>query len=109
VSYYNRFLPDLATTLHPLYQLLEKGYKWKWTDACEKAFNECKLLVLSTRVLKHYDPALPVRLACDTSPYGIVAILSHVMPDHTERPIAFTSRSLNKAERGYAKIDKEAR
>ena len=31
-----------------------------------------------------------------------------VMSDHTERPIAFASRSLNKAERGHAQIDKEA-
>ena len=75
VNYYNRVLPDLATTLHPLYQLLETGHKSKWTDACEEAFNECRFLVTSTRVLTHYDPVLPVRLACDTSPYGIGAVL----------------------------------
>ena len=69
---------------------------------------ECKKLVTSDQVLTHYDPGLPVRLACDASPYGIGAVLSHVMPDSTERPIAFASRSLISAEQAYAQIDKEA-
>jgi len=108
VNYYNRFLPNLASTLHPLYQLLEKGRPWNWTSLCEEAFQECKKLVTSDQVLTHYDPGLPVRLACDASPYGIGAVLSHVMPDSTERPIAFASRSLISAEQAYAQIDKEA-
>ncbi|PFX15697.1 Retrovirus-related Pol polyprotein from transposon 17.6 [Stylophora pistillata] len=57
-------------------------------------------------VLKHL--ALPVRLACDASPTGIGAVLSHVMSDGSERPVAFASRSLTKTERRYAQIDKEA-
>ena len=56
----------------------------------------------------HYDPMLPVRVASDASPYGIGAVLSHVLPDGSERPVAFASRTLNKAESGYSQIDKEA-
>ena len=59
-------------------------------------------------MLTHYDPNLPVRLVCDASPYGLGSVLSHVMTDGTERPVAFASRSLAKSERNYAKIDKEA-
>ena len=108
VNYYNRFLPNASTVLHPLHQLLEQNSKWQWTEQCEQAFTEAKRMITSEQVLTHYDPALQVRLACDASPTGIGAVLSHVMPDGSERPIAFASRSLTRTERKYAQIDKEA-
>jgi hypothetical protein len=41
-------------------------------------------------------------------PSDLGAVLSHVMPDGSERPVMFTSRSLSKSKRTYAQIDKEA-
>ena len=32
VNYYTRLLPDLATILAPLYQLLQKDKQWEWSD-----------------------------------------------------------------------------
>ena len=63
---------------------------------------------LGWSVLTHYDPSRPLRVACDASPYGIGGVLSNIMPDGKERPIAYASRSLNPAEPNYAQIDKEA-
>ena len=108
VNYYNRFLPNASSVLQPLHQLLEQNSKWQWTEQCEQAFTEAKRLITSEQLLTHYDQGLPVRLACDASPTGIGAVLSHVMLDGSERPVAFASRSLTKTERRYAQIDKEA-
>lgn len=108
VNYYHKFLPNLASVLHPLNALLQTGAKWHWSEKCEKAFAETKRLITSDELLTHYDPSRPIRLACDASPYGIGAVLSHTMDNGSERPIAFASRSLSSAERNYAQIDREA-
>ena len=108
VNYYNRFSPNLSAVVHPLNQLLENNHQWKWTEQCKTAFHSVKEMITSEQVLTHYDPSLPLRLACDASPVGIGAVLSHEMNDGTERPIAFASRTLTKTEQGWAQIDKEA-
>ena len=39
----------------------------------------------------------PLILACNASPYQQEALLSHIMEDGSERPIAFASRTLSKS------------
>ena len=108
VNYYNRFLPNVSIVLHPLHQLLGESREWQWSERCELAFTEAKGMITSEQVLMRYDPALPVRLACDASPTGIGAVLSPVNPCGSERPVAFASWSLTKTEHKYAQIDEEA-
>ena len=138
INYYHRFLPDLSTRLEPLHHLLQKeakwvwsedcakafqeikqliasdlvlvhfNAKWVWSEDCAKAFQEIKQLIASDLVLVHFNPELPLTLSCDASPYGLGAVLSHIMPNGVERPVAYASRTLTTAERNYAQIDKEA-
>ena len=42
------------------------------------------------------------------NPYGLDAVLSHVMGDGSERPVAYASRTLSTAERNYGHLNKEA-
>ncbi|CAG2207359.1 unnamed protein product [Mytilus edulis] len=108
INYYAKFLPDLSATLSPLHNLLRKDITWRWTKECQEAFDKVKDLVTSDMILTHFNPELPVTLACDASPYGLGAVISHRYPNGSDRPIAFASRSLAPAEKNYSQIDKEA-
>lgn len=108
VNYYHKWLQNVAQTAKPLYDLLQNDKKFEWTAECSKAFTDIKELVASDKVLIRYDPNLELRLACDASPYGIGSVLSHVTKEGEERPIAYSSRTLNSSERNYSQLDKEA-
>ena len=108
LNYYGKFIPNLASLIQPLNNLLQRNQKWKWTTASNKAFEQAKDELSSSRVLVHYDPALTLTLAGDASAYGIGAVISHTMPGGTEHPIAFASRSLSSSECNYAQLEKEA-
>jgi hypothetical protein len=54
----------------------------------------------------HYDPSLPIRMEGDASAYGIGAVIAYVLPDGTERPVAFASCTLTSSERNYAQVER---
>ena len=107
VNYYGKFLPDLSHLLAPLYRLLQKDVEWYWKADQQSAFEEVKKLLTSDRLLVHYDSDRELLLACDASPYGLGAVLSHQGTNGEEQPIAFVSRSLNPAEKNYSQLEKE--
>uniref|UniRef100_A0AAV2LNZ5 ribonuclease H n=1 Tax=Knipowitschia caucasica TaxID=637954 RepID=A0AAV2LNZ5_KNICA len=105
VNYYGRFLPQQSTVLAPLYKLLKDQTKWRWSKVEQSAFDE---MLTGDKVLVHYDPSLPLSLACDASAYGIGAVIQHTTHDGQERPVAYASRTLSPAEKNYSQIEKEA-
>ena len=108
VNYYAKFIPNMSTITAPLNELRKKGVALKWKHKKKEALRELKEKLVSTQVLIHYNPNLPLKLDCDASSVGLGAVLLHVMQDSTERPIAYASRSLSKAEINYSQVVKEA-
>ena len=107
VNYYGKFIPQLASVTQPLNHLLCKKTCWKGTAKCERAFTTFKAQLTSTKVLVHYDVNLPLRLACDASAYGVGAVISHVMKNDDEKPIAYASCTLTKSEKNYPQIKRK--
>ena len=106
-AYYGKYLPNVSTTLAPLYSLLKKDVHWNWTVDQEQAFKTSKELLTSSSVLTHFDSNLPLFLACDTSSYGIGAALANRYPNGSEKPIAYTSRTLSESEKNYSQLEKK--
>ena len=107
INYYHKFLPNLSNVLRPLYQLLCKKSRWTWGHVQVQAFAEAKKALQQDSLLVHFDPTKPLLLTCDASPYGLGAVLSHVLSDGVERPVAYASRTLSEAEKKYSQLEKE--
>lgn len=107
VNYYSKFAPNLSDVLTPLYKLTKKDEKFVWSAECNEAFEKSKNLIVNDRLLVHYDPNKELAIHCDASPYGVGAILSHII-DGVDRPIMFASSTLTTAQKNYAQLHREA-
>ncbi|XP_023311910.1 uncharacterized protein K02A2.6-like isoform X3 [Anoplophora glabripennis] len=107
VNYYSKFIPDLATKLKPIYNLLKKDSKFRWNKECSQVFEEVKHLIAEDMILVHFDPDKPIIVTTDASNYGISATLSHLVKGE-EKPVACVSRTLSPSEEAYSTIHKEA-
>ena len=104
INYYGKFLSNLSAQLSPLHELLQKKSKWKWTSTHTKSFETAKDALQANSLLVHYDDSKPLVLACDASPCGLGAVLSHIMLDGVERPVAYASRTSTTAEKNYSPL-----
>ena len=60
---------------------------------------------MAGRVLVPCDEKRKLIVTCDASPHGVGAVISHVVDDGEEHPIAFASRTLKKSKRNYSQIE----
>ena len=107
LNYYLNYLPVLATVSEPVHRLLHKGCTWKWGEEQSMSFERTKEMLSQSPLLVHFDPLFLIVVHADASSYGLGVVLSHKMPDGSERPVCYASRTLSTAERNYGHIEKE--
>jgi transposase InsO family protein len=107
-SYYRRFIRNFSSIASPLYRLLEKKVPYTWCSACESAFSTLKRLLANDVTLAFPDFSKPFRVTTDASNIAMGGVLSQIQEDGSERPIAFVSKTLNKTQRKYSTIEREA-
>ena len=88
--------------------MLRKDVEFNWSTDCDKSLTKIKEALSSAAILAHFDPKVPLGLACDASKVGIGAVLYHRYDSGTERPIAYASKALTKTEQNYSQIKREA-
>lgn len=105
-GYYRKFIPNFSKITLPLVKLLRKNVNYEWTSLQQSAFENLKLLLCSEPVLQYPDFTKEFYLTTDASNYAIGAVLSQNDPPN-DLPIAYASRTLNKAESNYSTTEKE--
>ena len=79
----------------------------QWTQRWEQAFKDLQSAVVNCPKNMFLEPGHPIFVQTDASDYGIGAYLFQRIHGE-ERPIGFISKSLNKVERKWSTLEKEA-
>lgn len=107
INFYRKFIPNLSSELHSLYELLRKNVKFDWNKESQDAFEKSKKLISSKSVLEIYDHKKEIIVATDASPHGVAGCLAHVV-NGIEKPVMFASSTLSPAEKNYSQLHREA-
>lgn len=107
LNYYSSFVPNLSSELKELYDLLGKDRKFIWTENIQNCFEKSKKLLLNNNLLELYDQNKPIIVTTDASPYGVGAVLAHLV-NGVEKPVLFASSTLSPSEKNYSQIHREA-
>ena len=105
-GYYRRFVPQFSKVAAPLHKLLKKDAKYTWEENQEIAFQTLKQKLMSQPILQYPDFSKEFILTTDASNEGAGAVLSQGAVGK-DLPIAYASRSFNKAEKNYSTVEKE--
>lgn len=111
INIYNRFIPNCATILNPLYSMLKPSKKGQsimltWTDGTRQVFCIATQALTSATTLSYPTPDAVTEASTDASDTGIGAVLQQLLGD-TWKPISFFSKNLSPDETRYNAIDRE--
>jgi hypothetical protein len=104
-NYYRKFIENFSVIASPLNRLSRKGVTFNWTGECQTAFDTLKEKLSSPVILDYPDLTQSniFTLTTDASKIGLGAVLANA----NGRPVAFTSRALNKQEQNYSTTEIE--
>lgn len=107
IGYYRKFVENFSKIAKPLTELLKKNKEFIWTSLQQNAFEILKNILTTKPLLAYPDFEKEFILTTDASQNAIGAILSQG-EIFSDKPIAYASRTLNKAELNYSVTEKEA-
>jgi hypothetical protein len=58
-DYYHQFIPNFSKIMKPITELLKKGNKYLWSEACDEAFKHLNRLLTTSPVLAQPDTTKP--------------------------------------------------
>ena len=108
VQFYRNWIKSCREISKPIRDLLREDVKFKWTSACQEAFERLKTALTTAPVLRHADPDRPFYLQCDASEHSVGVILSQKDDKNKVYVIAYAGRALTDTEySSYSVSEKE--
>ena len=92
----------------PLTDLVSPKVQFIWTDQCSEALDKLKRILTSSPVLVTPDYTKEFKLYVDSSDVGSGAALMQEDDNQLEHPVSYFSKKLNKHQRNYSTVEKEA-
>uniref|UniRef100_A0A2N9IIB9 Uncharacterized protein n=1 Tax=Fagus sylvatica TaxID=28930 RepID=A0A2N9IIB9_FAGSY len=107
INYIARFIAQLTATCEPLFKLLRKDVKIKWTEDCQKAFDKIKEYLLNPPILVPPTPGRPLILYLTVQEASMGCMLGQ--QDKTgkkEQAIYYLSKKFTEPETRYLLVEK---
>ena len=109
-GFVRQFLCDSAKVCAPLFDLLKKGVKYRWTAACDQALERLKESVVLSPCLGQIDSKKTVYARVDASDVGVACVLYQMVTvDGKELPqaVAYASRRFSPTEARWPLSERE--
>jgi hypothetical protein len=106
IRYYCMFIPNCSRIAFPLHKLLKNYVKFEWKPEQKHAFQHLKATLTSQPIIQYPDFSKEFVLTTDVSNAGLGAVF-YQGPLGKNLPVAYASRSLNKAEISYTTSEKQ--
>ena len=107
-GYYRKFCKNFSDVTAPLSELLKKGVKDHWSEACHKSFDKVKKNLLCLEpILSALNFSKLLQLTVDTSDMGASALLLQSDDEDIEHPVYYFSKKFNVHGKNYSIVEKE--
>ena len=107
-NFYRKFVNNFSKRTLPLTNIMGKNKEFKWDKEQEDSFNDIKVALTNTPVLKLPTREGRFKVHTDASDYAIGAVLEQEdVNEKTIKPVAYFSKKLQGAQTRYATHVKE--
>src|SRR5215469_3662378 len=107
-NFFRHLIPNFSIIAHPLNILLKKNATFIWELEQQHAFESLKHELLKVRLLQFLNYQKSFIISTDASNVGIAGVIAQIDEFGKEKPLAFASCTLTKAEKNYSITDREA-
>ena len=104
--YYRRFINDFTKIVAPLFKLLVKDVNFVWDNSYQISFEDLKLKLSYTPILRGPNWTLPFHISIDTSDSTLDVVLGQ-KEGQQHYAIYFISKNLTPVELNYKVAEKE--